>query len=29
MRAKVLEDISAREIPDCSEVQGVGWYSGV
>ena len=29
VRAKVLEDISAREISDCSEVQGVGWYSGV
>lgn len=29
VRAKVLEDISAREIPDCNEVQRVGWYSGV
>ena len=29
MRAKVLEDISIREIPDCNEVQRVGWYNGV
>ena len=28
VRAKVSEDISAGEIPDCNEAQGVGWYSG-